>query len=89
MTLSHCLILLLACAACGDARDVPEGLAGSEADETAPPEAPPDASPTLCAEGAERDCKITLPTVEGVSNCFVGIQICTGGEWGDCQSDDD
>ncbi len=81
----YALILWLACAGCGDARDVPEGLGPSDADEPEPPEAAPKA-PLPCAEGDERDCKIILPTIEGVSSCLAGIQIWVAGAWSPCQA---
>jgi hypothetical protein len=41
------------------------------------------------AEGASVDCRIRLPTMDGTKNCFVGTQVCLGGEWSSCMSDED
>jgi hypothetical protein len=40
----------------------------------------------LCTDGAQRKCKVMLPETNGVSNCFVGVNICRDGEWGRCVS---
>jgi hypothetical protein len=37
-----------------------------------------------CEDGAVQECKETLPEMNGVQNCFVGVQVCDGGEWGPC-----
>ena len=35
------------------------------------------------------ECKIMLPTMNGTKNCFVGTQVCVGGEWSNCMPDED
>jgi hypothetical protein len=37
-----------------------------------------------CNEGTARECKVRLPSHAGVSNCFVGVQLCDSGKWGNC-----
>lgn len=37
-----------------------------------------------CEEGATRDCRIYLPSHDGVQPCFVGVQECTASTWGEC-----
>lgn len=39
-----------------------------------------------CDEGAEQECRIYLPSHNGVQPCFVGRQVCGGAEWGECES---
>jgi hypothetical protein len=45
----------------------------------APPAATPGETATLCSDGEERSCR----TVHG-SDCFEGVQRCSGGAWGVC-----
>ena len=40
--------------------------------------------PNSCDEGTVRECKVRLPSHAGVSNCFVGVELCDGGKWGKC-----
>lgn len=42
------------------------------------------ADPTACDGDTARECKVKLPSHAGVSNCFVGVQLCDGGKWGKC-----
>ena len=37
-----------------------------------------------CNEGDKRACHVTLGQHEGVLSCFVGLQFCTDGAWGEC-----
>jgi len=37
-----------------------------------------------CDEGAMQDCRIYLPSHDGVQPCFVGVQECTDSTWGEC-----
>jgi hypothetical protein len=37
-----------------------------------------------CEEGATKDCRIYLPSHDGVQPCFVGVQECTDSAWGEC-----
>ena len=90
------LILLAAtCVACGSGSDRPgskEVMAGNPvapAPETASDTTPGDDVATgKCDTGASRDCRVWLPEVNGVKNCFVGTQVCVDDEWTGCLSDD-
>lgn len=42
-----------------------------------------------CDSGASRDCRVWLPEVNGVKNCFVGTQVCVDDAWSSCLSDED
>jgi hypothetical protein len=37
-----------------------------------------------CDNGAVQECRIYLPKHNGVQPCFVGQQVCSGTEWGEC-----
>jgi hypothetical protein len=37
-----------------------------------------------CEDGATRECKVTLKQNGGVQTCFVGVEVCEGGQWGAC-----
>lgn len=39
-----------------------------------------------CEDGATRVCRVYLPSHNDVQPCFVGEQLCGGGEWGECES---
>lgn len=41
-------------------------------------------SNTGCTDGVARECKVRLPSHNGVTNCFVGVQLCDNGAWGKC-----
>lgn len=65
------------------AADAPPASAPSapSAPNTAPPAPTPSAG---CEDGAIRDCKVILPTQNGVENCFVGEQVCVAGAFSRC-----
>ena len=76
------------------------GACGS--DEAPPPPAPasansalagslngaaaPASNTTPCADKQVRECRVELGRQGTVSNCFVGLQLCTGGSWSSCES---
>ena len=68
---------------CGDDQAAPraDDTIHSEPDAMVPP---PVFGP--CVDGDVEDCKVDLPTHNGIAQCFVGVQICSDGEWGPCQS---
>ena len=37
-----------------------------------------------CQDGATRKCKVVIGEHDGVLTCFVGTEVCDGGEWGEC-----
>jgi hypothetical protein len=39
-----------------------------------------------CVDGAVRVCRVYLPSHNDVQPCFVGEQLCGGGQWGECES---
>jgi hypothetical protein len=39
-----------------------------------------------CEDGAVQECRIYLPSHNGVQPCFVGQQVCGGAQWGECGS---
>lgn len=39
-----------------------------------------------CVDGATRVCRVYLPSHNDVQPCFVGEQLCGGGQWGECES---
>jgi hypothetical protein len=57
------------------------------------PYVPPQAVPPVvnsvatgsCDEGVERKCSVILGTFDGVTSCFVGVQVCTDNLWGPCE----
>jgi hypothetical protein len=53
------------------------GWAGSDAGGAGPMAA-------VCTDGETQKCKVKLPSQSGVNNCFVGEQLCEGGQWGPC-----
>ena len=100
-TRSTALLLLgLLSIACGSANDRPPAQAetlGSAPSQGAPAprassELPPagnDVATGECELGESRDCRVWLPEVNGVKNCFVGTQVCVTDAWSKCLSDDD
>jgi hypothetical protein len=89
------LLLLLGLCACGSAdrpasseagggNPLPSGTGSSS-------EIPPtdDVETGACEGGESRDCRVWLPEVNGVKNCFVGTQVCVDELWSSCLSDDD
>lgn len=42
-----------------------------------------------CDSGESRDCRVWLPEVNGVKNCFVGTQVCVDDTWSSCLTDED
>jgi len=46
----------------------------------------PSASDTSCTNKQVRECRVELGRQGTVSNCLVGLQLCTGGTWGPCES---
>ena len=64
-----------------------EGCATPDCDDSDPTVAAIcDSTPVeeTCTEGQSRECKVDLGENNGVKSCFVGVQICSGGEWGAC-----
>jgi hypothetical protein len=61
-------------------------LAGPDCDDSNPGECEP-SEPEGCDEGATRECKVWLKNNGKVKNCFVGVQVCSGGAWGECGSE--
>lgn len=99
MALSRTLLLLLvplglwACGS-GDRPDSSEAGGGNNV----PPsgtgsssEIPPtdDVETGACDGGDSRECRVWLPEINGVKNCFVGTQVCVDDLWSDCLTDDD
>jgi hypothetical protein len=39
-----------------------------------------------CTDGSTRECRVYLPSHNGVQPCFVGEQTCVASRWGDCES---
>jgi hypothetical protein len=37
-----------------------------------------------CVDGQVHECHVTLSAQGAVQNCFVGLQLCTDGQWGPC-----
>ncbi|HEY6725318.1 MAG TPA: hypothetical protein VI197_14885 [Polyangiaceae bacterium] len=69
----------------GGGNPLPPGGTGSSS------EIPPtdDVETGTCDRGDSRDCRVWLPEVNGVKNCFVGTQVCADELWSSCLSDDD
>ena len=44
---------------------------------------------SACTDGETQKCKVKLPSQSGVNNCFVGVQLCEGGQWGPCSDPSD
>ncbi len=44
------------------------------------------ADDATCEEGETRECRVILGVHEGVTSCFVGVEICRDGAWGTCGS---
>ena len=42
-----------------------------------------------CEDGVSRACRVLLGEHEGVTSCFVGVEVCLDGAWGDCGSPPD
>jgi hypothetical protein len=70
-------------------------------DEAPPPLAPASANSALagslsnaapatndapCTDKQVRECRVELGRQGTISNCFVGLQLCTDGSWGPCGS---
>lgn len=91
---SLCLALGLVACGSGDRPGSSDTMGGHNAVPTAPRPsadvpATDDVATGSCQSGASRDCRLWLPEVNGVKNCFVGTQVCADDEWSDCLSDDD
>jgi len=56
-------------------------LAGSLGNTSSAP-----SSNTTCTDQQVRECRIELGQQGTVNNCFVGLQLCTSGSWGPCES---
>lgn len=54
-------------------------------------EIPPtdDVETGACDSGEPRECRVWLPEVNGVKNCFVGTQVCVDDLWSACLTDED
>jgi hypothetical protein len=37
-----------------------------------------------CVNDQVRECRVTLGAQGAVQNCFVGLQLCAGNQWGPC-----
>ena len=48
-----------------------------------------DVATGACDSGDARDCRVWLPEVNGVKNCFVGTQVCVDETWSACLADDE
>ena len=64
---------------------VPSGGSGSSSDVPLTD----DVATGDCDSGESRDCRVWLPEVNGVKNCFVGTQVCVDDTWSSCLSDED
>ncbi len=42
-----------------------------------------------CDAQSPRDCRLSLPEVNGIKNCFSGTQVCIDSVWSKCLSDED
>ena len=90
------LLLLQALVGCGssDRPDSSESTPGHTATPT-PRQTSSDLPPTddvatgACDSGDSRDCRVWLPEINGVKNCFVGTQVCIDDTWSTCLSDED
>lgn len=65
----------------------PRPSSGSSTGSDLPPT--DDVKTGACDEGESRDCRVWLPEVNGVKNCFVGVQVCVDELWSSCLSDED
>jgi hypothetical protein len=62
--------------------------AGADCDDSDPSVGACDSEPSdECEDGATRECKVTLKQNGGVQTCFVGVEVCAGGQWGACGSE--
>ncbi|MSP24094.1 MAG: VWA domain-containing protein [Myxococcales bacterium] len=73
--------VLAACAVEDDDRD-PSGLAGDGATD---PENLPQSRGGPCTDGEEQTCHLTLGRHNNVLTCYVGVQACASGIWGECE----
>lgn len=100
MTLARLLLSLLlplSLFACGSSDRPDSSEAGGDGNPLPPSgtggssEIPPtdDVETGACDSGDSRDCRVWLPEVNGVKNCFVGTQVCVDDLWSSCLSDDD
>ena len=87
------LVTLLLAGCSGDEAPSPEPFRNSEATTVASSSAsgaatddshPPMPSAPSCVNSQVRECHVVLGAQGAVQNCFVGLQLCTGGEWGPC-----
>lgn len=65
------------------------GAGGAAAGGAAGSEAGAGGASVVCNDGATRKCKVKLPTQSGVTNCFVGVEVCEAGQWGPCRDPND
>jgi hypothetical protein len=88
MFIHRSLVALYAVAtlACSAAEDRAPGAAQNAEPEPLPFGAP---SAIKCTDGEMRTCRNTIKETaeDGVTDCFVGVQLCEGGAWGECRSD--
>lgn len=89
------LLLVVGVVACGshDRPDSADSMAGHTAtpSPSSTSELPPtdDVATGACESRESRDCRVWLPEVNGVKNCFVGTQVCVDATWSACLSDGD
>lgn len=94
-----CLVLQIGAlwvSACGAERTEIDGFDSSEASfdsHAAGGRGAADANATkpglACESGTVIECKVQLPSQGDVSNCFVGLQVCTDQLWSECLSESD
>jgi hypothetical protein len=87
------LFVSLACAACGGNDRPPPPKSDGDIDladliryDASSADARDVFASGRCEDGAMQECRIYLPSHNGVQPCFVGQQICGGAEWGECES---
>ena len=93
---AHVLLaaVALTTAACGgaDAESGDPQTTGAIGDIAEPPGLPPAqllAADVPCVDGEIETCRVDLPSQNGIHSCFVGVQVCAGGFWSDCISEDE
>ena len=62
----------------------PSQLVDDEHGSVVPSDATPGAPGPVCADGDRKSCKVSLGSHDGVTSCFVGERVCSGGLWLGC-----